>query len=131
MSDYPGYFPDWFPTLCAAAGLTVPAGLDGVNLLPVLTGQGEPPERNPMIWIFPEYGGQMAIQMGTYKMIRAGLSQARPGPWELYDLNADPAEQTHIAASHPEHVERMRRVLGAQWGDNDVFGPDRETSLTP
>jgi arylsulfatase A len=39
VNDTPGYFADWFPTLCDAAGLEKPAGLDGESLWPVLTGE--------------------------------------------------------------------------------------------
>jgi len=37
-SDTPGYFADWFPTLCEATGLETPDGLDGESLWPVITG---------------------------------------------------------------------------------------------
>jgi hypothetical protein len=32
---------------------------------------------------------------------------------ELYDLSADPAEQTEISAKHPDVVEKMRPLVAA------------------
>lgn len=64
-SDAPTYFPDFFPTLCKATGIPVPEGLDGINMLPVWTGQGSPSARNPMVWVYPEYGGQVSVRFGN------------------------------------------------------------------
>ncbi len=105
--------------------------MDGGNLLPVLTGEGEQPARNPMIWIFPEYGSQLAIRMGDFKIVRCRLSRDRPGPWEIYDLNSDPAERNNAASAHSALLEQTRRILGEQWADNEIFGPKRETALAP
>jgi len=33
--------------------------------------------------------------------------------WELYDVAADPSEQTDLAAKHPEIVNRMKAELEA------------------
>ena len=38
----------------------------------------------------------------------------RSNTWELYDLIADPTEQTDIAAKHPEILNRMKAEL-EQW----------------
>ena len=47
---------DIYPTLLAAAGIPSPAArvLDGVSLLPILTGSGALPERS-LFWHFPRY----------------------------------------------------------------------------
>src|SRR5690606_34188650 len=70
---FPTYFPDQFPTLCAVAGADAPAGVDGIDILPVLTKAPSIPERNPMVWVYPEYGGQVAVRIGPHKVMRAGL----------------------------------------------------------
>ena len=74
VNDTPGYFADWFPTLCDAAGLEKPAGLDGESLWPVLTGEQKSLDsRKPMLWVFPEYQGQVAVRLGR-------LQTRAPGP---------------------------------------------------
>lgn len=80
VNDTPGYFADWYPTLCAAMRLTPPAGLDGENLWPVMTGGQPLRERKPMVWVYPEYGGQMAVSIGEHMILRRNLKTARPGP---------------------------------------------------
>lgn len=117
----PSYFADWFPTLCAAAGLTPPAGLDGDNLWPVLTGSATLERRKPMLWVFPEYGGQVAVRLGTFKLVRQGLKTKTPGPWEVYDLARDPGEATNLAASHPELIAQAQAILRREVADNPVF----------
>jgi arylsulfatase A-like enzyme len=119
--ETPGYFPDWFPTLCAAAGLDAPAGLDGINLWPVLTGAGKAERATPMLWVYPEYGGQVAVRIGDFKVIRQGLKTKRPGPWQVFDLAKDPAEANDLAAAKPELIEQAVAVLQREVSPNDKF----------
>ena len=32
-----------------------------------------------MIWVFPEYGGQVAVRLGDFKVVRQGLKTKTPG----------------------------------------------------
>jgi len=117
----PGYFPDWFPTLCDAAGLPRPGGLDGESLWPVLTGGPAPVERRPMLWVFPEYGGQVAVRLGSFKLVRQNLKAATPGPWEVYDLARDPGEARDLAASRPDLIRQAEEILRREVPDNPRF----------
>ncbi|MEZ6118860.1 MAG: arylsulfatase [Pirellulaceae bacterium] len=108
-TDQPSYFPDWFPTLCAAAGLEtsqVSQSLDGEDLLPVLAGSSIQ-RKQPLVWDFAGYGGIVAIRDGKWKALRRNLNRPNPTDWELYDLDADRNETTDIAAQHPEVVQRL------------------------
>ena len=121
VSDVPGYFADWFPTLCSAAGLTPPDGLDGENLWPVFTGAAKAGERKPMVWVFPEYGGQVAVRMGDFKALRRNLARKNPSAWELYNLAADPFEAHDLAAKHPEWIARAEEILARESTPNPNF----------
>ncbi|MEO5916327.1 MAG: arylsulfatase [Luteolibacter sp.] len=121
VNDTVGYFPDWFPTLCGAAGLTPPEGLDGINLWPAITGTGKVERADPMLWFFPEYGGQAAVRLGDFKVIRRGLMTKNPGPWEVFNLKGDRSEKKDIAKDHPELVARAVEVLRQEVGENKVF----------
>ncbi len=121
VSDVPGYFPDWFPTLCAAAGLETPEGLDGENLWPVLTEGLVPESRRPMVWVFPEYGGQVAVRIEHYKVIRQGLRTKTPGPWEVYDLSRDPGEADDLAAERTDLIQQAEEILRREALDNPQF----------
>lgn len=120
VSDAPGYFADWFPTLCEAAELDVPEGLDGESLWPVITG-GEAEAHKPMVWVFPEYGGQVAVQMGRNKVLRRGLQTKQPGEWEVYDIVADRGETKDLAKERPDLIEAAKGVLKREMGGNDIF----------
>ncbi|MCH7227906.1 arylsulfatase [Haloferula sp. A504] len=121
VSDAPGYFADWFPTLCEAAGLDAPDDLDGESLWPVITGGKTPPARKPMVWTFAGYGGQCAVMMGNMKAIRLGLSRKKPGEWQLYDVVADRGETKDLAEEQPEWIRKAEQILGEQMIENPVF----------
>lgn len=131
VNDTPGYFADWFPTLCEACGLEAPANLDGNSLWPALTSKVETlADRKPLVWVFPEYGGQVAVRMGDYKVVRQGLKTKKPGPWEVYDLKADPGESHDMAKEHPEVIEKAVTILRREVGENDIF-PMTIPDVTP
>ena len=117
----PGYFADWFPTLCEAAGLTPPAQLDGESLWPALTTGQAAPRQRPMVWVFPEYGGQVAVQLGDLKAVRRGLSTPKPGAWEVYDLAQDPSESRDLAPARPDIIRTAEDVLRRELQPNALF----------
>jgi arylsulfatase A len=122
VNDTPGCFADWFPTLCEAAGLGKPDGLDGESLWPVLRGGSRKAvRRKPMIWVFPEYGGQVAVRLGRFKLVRQRLMTKSPGAWEVYDLSKDRAEAHDIAASHAGLIRQAEEVLRHEVEGNSVF----------
>lgn len=121
VNDRPSYFADWFPTLCDAARLKTPRGLDGQSLWPQLMGRKNLAQHRPMVWVFPEYGGQVAVRLNDFKAVRQRLKTAQPGAWELYDLKSDPNEQTDLAGRHPELIAQAEAVLRDQVHENPVF----------
>lgn len=117
----PGYFPDWFPTLCAAAGLKAPEGLDGVDLWPAITSGETKARPNPMVWVYPEYTGQVAVRLGDFKVMRRGLKTKKPGPWEVYDLSKDPQEKDNLATSRADLIKEAAAVLARETKENATF----------
>lgn len=121
-NNTPGYFADWFPTLCEAAALEAPANLDGESLWPALsTGITQPERSRPMLWVFPEYQGQVAVRLGQMKLVRQNLKTKQPGPWEVYNLATDPAESNDLAASHTNLIVEAEALLRREVSDNEVF----------
>ncbi len=121
VNDKLSYFADWFPTLCEVAGIEKPTGLDGESLWPSLTGTTRHNDRRPMIWVFPEYGGQVAVIVGEIKAIRQGLKTQKPGDWEVYNLASDFAEQFDIAASNRGLIAKVEGILQSEIAANPVF----------
>jgi hypothetical protein len=68
--------------------------------------------------------------MGDYKVVRQGLKTKKPGPWEVYDLNADPGESHDLSKEHPEVIEKAVTILRQEVGANDVF-PMAIPDVTP
>lgn len=120
-SDFACYFPDYFPTLCAIAGASVPADLDGVDLTPLLKDASAAVQRKPMVWVFPEYGGQVAVRQGDYKLVRKDLKKKNQGEWELYNIASDINETHDIAADEPAQVQSLIDILRSQTAANETF----------
>lgn len=122
----PCYFADWFPTLCDVAGIPQTdnpalAQLDGVSLWPLLKSATTLVDRPAMVWVFPEYSGQVAVRWGDYKLIRRGLATKKPTDWELYDLSSDPGESLDLSSKHPELVQQGQSILRQQSAPNEIF----------
>ncbi|WP_345233797.1 sulfatase-like hydrolase/transferase [Olivibacter ginsenosidimutans] len=104
---------DWLPTFTEAAGLPAPARVDGVSLLPVLTGKGKQQES----LVYSEYyeGGttpsfkefdpqhrnrrrnqMQLIRMGNYVGVRYDI-QSADDDFELYDVVNDPQQTKNLA----------------------------------
>jgi arylsulfatase A-like enzyme len=104
----PIQFIDVLPTLAAAAGAPLPRDrkIDGMNLLPMVTGQAAPPASRTLFW---RSGSYEAIRDGQWKL---QVSQNPPRIW-LFDLTADPTERTDLSSRRPDEVERLRAELAA------------------
>ena len=74
-----------------------------------------------MIWVFPEYGGQVAVQLGDFKLVRQGLKTKTPGPWEVYDLAHDHAEAHDLAGTRADLIRQAEAILRREVADNPVF----------
>jgi arylsulfatase A-like enzyme len=110
--DRPVISLDIFPTALAAAGGAPPQGrrLDGINLLPYLSGekQGEPHES--LCWRF---GPQAAIRRGDWKLIRLHGANDEKKTFELYNLAEDVAEEKNLAGEKPDIVNKLTVSLDA------------------
>jgi arylsulfatase len=122
-------FEDWLPTLLEVAGATArtPGDLDGISLVPTLLGRAQEPR--PFLYReSPGYGGQQTVRVGDWKAVRQNLRPRpagkaakagkavpafTPGPikTELYNLATDPTESTDVAASNPEILARLEKIL--------------------
>ena len=81
---------DLLPTVLEALGLPPRPDLDGVSLLPALAGR---PPALPSYAVSEFLDDQRALMVGRWKLL-AGAGGSR----RLFDLEADPAETTNLAA---------------------------------
>jgi len=113
VSDYVGYFPDIFPTLCELIGTKVPANIDGLSFLPTLMDKGKQKVHPWLYWEFPEYGGQQAIRQGDWKLVRLQLHKGEGIP-VLFNLTNDPKEEKDLSQQFPEKVAELSKILISQ-----------------
>lgn len=111
MSHHAGAFWDLMPTFAALTNQSIPKGLDGVSLLPVLTGKGGRQQQRYLYWEFHEDGGQQAVRMGKWKGVREGVKANPNGPIQLFDLEKDPKETTDVSKSNAAIVQKIATIM--------------------
>ncbi len=103
--DHPVIQLDLLPTVLAAAGGQVdPAWkLDGVNLLPYLTGENSGRPHETLYWRF---GEQWAIRHGDWKLLVA----SRSGGKGLFNLAQDIREAHDLTDEEPDKATELRSL---------------------
>jgi arylsulfatase A-like enzyme len=116
VDDSPIIQLDILPTSLAAAGVAVKPELklDGVNLLPYLTGQNTGSPHEMLYWRF---GQQIALRMGDWKLVKSVGNEAIGGTErnsvastagaELYNLKNDIGEKENLAEKEPARFQQM------------------------
>jgi arylsulfatase A-like enzyme len=112
---------DWTPTLLSAAGVApeARAPTDGIDLMPVLTGQAPPSDRK-LFWRY-KANAQRAVREGDYKALKIG------GAAFLFDVTVDPMERANLKDRHPDIYHRLTRDWDA-W--NRSMLPESPASFT-
>ncbi len=104
--DEPVISLDILPTCLAVAAARGPdKPLDGVDLMPFLTGEKSGSPHDALYWRF---GPQSAIRRGDWKLVRMGEEPAK-----LYDLKRDVSEHHDVSAEHPERVRELETAFQA------------------
>jgi arylsulfatase B len=112
------HFTDWFPTLLAAAGIEVPedVDLDGIDVLPVLRGEGGKVETR-RFWQWNRYTplvtGNAAMRDGDWKLVRPAIREAMAVP----DLHWLP-----VSMYMPEHFIN-NGIFSPPYPERDVPDP--------
>lgn len=130
---------DLVPTIAAAAGATLPEGVEGLDLASFWSGgDGSPFYERALhaeasgghVWdvvapgLFPSY---RSIRRGRFKLVHRSSDDA----FALYDLVADPGEHTDLSTRFPEQaaslrseMERRRERLERRPRNGDAVAPD-------
>lgn len=93
----------------AAAAEDSSRGLDGVNLLPFITGQLDGSPHENLFW---RAGGSYAVRSGHWKL----LHLPQQGGTMLFDLHEDLSEANNLAAKHPEKLKELQSAF-ASWAE--------------
>ncbi len=106
-SNYLTDLADFLPTASQLAGVSTPVGIDGVSILPALTGNGEQRNRGYLIFEHHEGDGPDPDARETdWSVIRQNqkLIRFRNGDYELYDLSTDPSESNPLDLATPANA---------------------------
>lgn len=105
VCDEPVISLDVLPTICAAAGASLPDDrvYDGKNMLVALQGKLEGPLHKNLFWYDGEK--QWAVREGKWKLLFN-----RQGSLELYDLEADISEKINLVKEKPEIVQHLQQT---------------------
>lgn len=102
---------DLHATFLAAAGIDLPKDkpLDGINLIPLITGNQPPMERTFYWRIDRSNRKQRAIRSGPWKYVNDGNTMDL-----LFDLDSDIGERHDLGYQQPEKVKELKAKL-ATW----------------
>jgi len=120
--DLPAIALDVLPTAVTAVGGAIEAGwnLDGVDLVPYLSGEKTEAPHEDLYWRF---GEQWAIRRGDWKLVLArGLTTPA-----LYNLTQDISETTDLAATEAARLAELQQAYD-EW--NAQLIPPRWTRQT-
>jgi arylsulfatase A len=116
---------DLMPTLADAGGQPITKDMDGISILPTLSGKpGKQAQREYLYFEFYEKAKQQSVRMGDWKAYRKG---GWNGNLELYDLAKDIGETTNIAGKHPDIVQRMKEIMKKEHSPHPVWNLETNT----
>jgi arylsulfatase A-like enzyme len=112
--DKPVISLDILPTAAAAAGAELPSGrkLDGVNLLPYLSGEKRQLPHEALFW---RSGQNHAARKGDWKLVKMGDKTG------LYNLASDIGEKKDLKAEKPDVLKDMQDAY-ERW-DSQMIEP--------
>ena len=113
-SDHISAHYDMLATFGEIAGYESSSDTDGISMLPTLLSKENQEVHDFMYWEFPSYGGQVAMRMGDWKLVRQNLKNDKSATLELYNLKQDPMETTNLADAHPEVLQKAAEIFKTQ-----------------
>ena len=124
---------DLFPTFCHIAGVDIPKGLEGVSIVPLLSGRTAKLPERPHLFHYPHYGQgarqkpQSALILGDYKVLYDWEGQKT----QLFDLSKDLGEKNDLAQEMPEKATELLALLHKRLKETDASLPTPNPNYDP
>lgn len=117
-SDYRTDLADFLPTAAELAGVDPPADVDGVSIVPTLTGVGEQRQRPYLVFEHHEKSGPVdpdprAARWAVIRQDGKKLIRFDDGSVDLFDVVADPSEERPLDAGDPAHAKLKAELEAA------------------
>ncbi len=109
ISNHISSFCDVLPTLNNVANVETHFKGDGISFYNTLTGSNTQEDHEFLYWEFLEYGGQIAVRIGKWKILWQAIKKGNKNI-ELYDLDKDKEEHNNLAEQHPEIVTKLFEI---------------------
>jgi uncharacterized sulfatase len=113
---------DLTATALAVAGVELDDRIDGVNLMPYLTGAATGDAHDRLFWRF---AAQRAVREGPWKLVKIDEKSY------LFNLENDIGERSDLSAQEPERLARLEAAFDA-WSDSveqPAFGFSEESLI--
>jgi arylsulfatase A-like enzyme len=94
---------DIFATAAHLAGAAPGNSIDGVDLIPYLTGTHSGKPHETFYW---RQGAKTALRKGPWKLVNMNRNLAKPA-WELYDIAHDISETENLASQQPGQLQAL------------------------
>jgi arylsulfatase A-like enzyme len=99
---------DFYSTIASLTVHSVPKHCDGVDLFPYLAGERSDDAHEYLFWLNnqpddAERRGLIAVRWQDWRLYK----KYEQDPWQLFDLESDPLEETDLAAKHTDIVGQM------------------------
>lgn len=113
QSDQPFAQWDLLPTFCGIAGTKPPDKIDGISILPILSGTTATQRQHKYLyWEFYESGGRQALLQYPWKLVRLNTTTyADNGVTELYNLIEDPGEKNNLITTNPAKAKSLEKLM--------------------
>ncbi len=124
-------FWDFLPTFADMAGQKIPgkAEVDGISMLPVITGMTADQKKHKVLyWAFNEGGAKQAIRFGKWKLIRYRSNADGKHKVVLYDLEKDIGENKDLSGELPEIVSECVKLMDAEHRESPYYPIENTTA---
>ena len=108
--DHPVISLDILPTAAAVAKLPRDHKMNGVNLIPYLTGKKKTAPHDTLFW---RMGQNHAVRKGNWKLVKMGDKTA------LFDLTSDIGETRDLTAERPDVTKEIEKAY-EQWNSQMI-----------
>lgn len=116
IDDHTSAFWDFYPTFCEMANVNPSGNIDGVSILPTLTGKLDKQKTHEYLY-WELSAKQQAVRLGKWKAIRKSYKSNI----ELYDLENDPTEQKDIADTNPQIIDKIKLIMEDARSESKLF----------